>query len=56
MTDPIYISHSETTYNELLWPFEAWPIARRGRRQKNIDRIAFEAERKQRFAKGGKWV
>ena len=28
---------------------------KKSRRQKNIDRIAWDAERKQRFAKGAKW-
>lgn len=30
-------------------------IPKKSRRHKNIERIAQEAERKQRFAKGGSW-
>jgi hypothetical protein len=37
-------------------PLPYYPPVKRGKRQKNIDRIAQKAEAAQRFVKRGKWA
>ena len=49
-TDGGYVNHTDVAghFDDVIPPHKS-------RRQKNIERVAQEAERKQRFAKGGSW-